>query len=491
MRQGGNAVDAAIAAAITLTVVEPCSNGVGSDCFAMVWDGKGLSGLNASGKSPRAWNPAHFRKYSTFPLLGWDSVTVPGAVSGWVELSKRFGNLPFRKLFAGAIEYAERGFHVGSETADLWSRSVSTFGEFGPFRAHFLPDGNPPKVGELFTRPELADTLRELAETNGQSLYTGRLASVIAAQAEREFGLMTTEDLASHQPLWIDPISIDYNGFTVYEIPPSTQGIATLIALGILRHLELSSHPVNSSDSLARQLFAMSVAIDEAFKEVADPNCMQVDVSTLLEDQCLAQIAEQFSEQPNTNHSRRLPTSSDTVYLTAADQHGMMISMIQSNYMGFGSGVVIENTGIAMQNRGAGFTLVEGHPNQVNGSKYPYHTIIPGFMMKEQRPVLSFGVMGGHMQHQGHVQIVSRLVDHNENPQAASDAPRWHIDAQGRVFLEDGYTSDTLQAMRALGYEANFEPNKHLFGGAQLIYKFDDGYCAASDHRKEGQAAGF
>ena len=486
LREGGNAVDAALAAAITLTVVEPNNNGVGSDAFALLWDSAQLVGLNASGRSPAGWTPERFAGRKAMPLTGWDAVTVPGAVSAWVALSERFGRRPFSRLFKAAIDYADQGFQVGPKTAHYWRLAERHYGGFPDFAAHFLPAPSP---GERFRRPELAETLSEIAATKGESFYRGALAAKIAAAAAKAGGALNQADLAGHQAEWVAPLGQDYRQVTLHELPPNGQGLAALIALGILRHREVAA--LDSPAAAHLEIEAMKIAIRAAFDQIADPAAMQRTPAELLDERSLARAAAGIGDQAAALPPAALPASRDTVYLTAADASGMMVSLIQSNYFGFGSGVVIPGTGIAMQNRGAGFALAPGHPNQVGPRKRPFHTIIPGFATSTGAPVLSFGVMGGHMQHQGHVQMVRRIFDQGQNPQAASDAPRWHLYPDFSLGLERGFSRKAAKDLAARGHRLRFDDRAHIFGGAQLILKTEDGYIGGSDHRKEGLAAGF
>ncbi len=422
--KGGNAVDAALAAAIALTVVEPTSNGIGSDAFAVLWDGSGLHGLNSSGRAPRALTPERFEGLRSMPALGWDTVTVPGAVAAWAALSGRFGALPFAELCAPAIDYAARGFPVSPITAARWQDAHARYPEFAEINRAFYPHGRAPRPGEVFRCPGQAETLAAIAETRGEAFYRGPLARAIAECAAAEGGLMTEEDLAAHRADWVEPLAVEYNGVHLHEIPPNGQGIAALIALGILRHLELRRFAADSAESLHLQIEAMKCAFAEVFRTVADIDCMTLPPARLLEDGRLSAAAAAIRMDRAGDPAHRLPPGGGTVYLTAADASGMMVSFIQSNYMGFGSGVVVPGTGIALQNRGLGFTLESGHPNQVGGGKRPFHTIIPGFVTRQGQPLMSFGVMGAHMQPQGHVQMVVRVFDYGQNPQAACDAPR-------------------------------------------------------------------
>lgn len=491
LKQGGNAIDAALAAAITLTVVEPCSNGLGSDAFALTWYDGRLYGLNGSGKSPQRWTLEHFAQYEDMPQTDWDSVTVPGAVSAWVKMSQRFGKLNFSELFRVAIEYAEHGFHVGRRTGWHWQRAAQRFHHFQPFSDHFLKHGRAPTTGELFKRPQLADTLREIAKTNGESFYRGALAEAIVHQANHEGGLLELEDLREQESYWIDPLSYQYGDFDVHEIPPNGQGLTALIALGILDRLNNRKNPPGSPSWTHQQVEAMRIATHIAAEHFADPRHMTIDPQRFLEDQFLTELVSRISAH-SVMETLAIPNvGSDTVYLCTGDADGNMVSFIQSNYMGFGSGVVIDGTGIALQNRGAGFSLDPKHPNVVSGSKRPFHTIIPGFVSKDGAPLLAFGVMGGHMQPQGHVQMITRIFDHGENPQSASDAPRWFVTADYATVLEQGYSVDTYDELIRLGHQVTTSNSTDLFGGAQLVLRVKDGYCAASDHRKEGQAVGY
>jgi gamma-glutamyltranspeptidase/glutathione hydrolase len=490
--QGGNAIDAAIAAAITLTVVEPTGNGIGSDLFAILWDGQELHGLNASGRSPAALTPERFAAHTSMPQRGWDAVTVPGAVSGWVELSERFGRLEFTKLFEPAIRYASEGFHVTPLTARAWARSERIFSGEQEFTQCFLPGGRAPHCSEVFRSADQARTLARIADSNGRDFYHGQLAAAIAADARRNGALLSEEDLASHSVDWVGTLSTHYGGAELHEIPPNGQGIASLIALGILRHHPLQDFEPDSAEALHLQIEAMKLAFADTYRFVADQESMEVTAAELLDDAYLAGRAQLISMDEARDPGHGVPGQSGTIYLTAADSEGRMVSLIQSNYMGFGSGVVIPGTGIALQNRGAGFVLQEGHPNRVAGGKRPFHTIIPGFLTAGGKPLASFGLMGGPMQPQGHLQLVLRLLAWSQNPQAASDAPRWQVTGGKRVSLEAGFSASTLESLRARGHELEVASEDWAFGGAQLLVRLaDGGYLASSDHRKDGQAVAF
>jgi len=488
--KGGNAVDAALACAIALTVVEPTSNGIGSDAFAILWDVKELVGLNASGRSPAAWTPEHFSRYKAMPLLGWDTVTIPGAVSAWVELSKRYGQLEFRDLFEPAIDYARNGFLVSPITAQAWKLTRRMYKKSPEFGDCFLPDGKPPNPGGLYKNPNQANTLEIISESEGESFYRGVLAEKIVEHAKKTGGLMTLEDLKNHKATWDELISIDYNGVVLHEIPPNGQGIAALMMLGILKEFDISKYEVDSADFLHLQLEAMKLAFADTHKYVSDPTTMKFEANNLLSSDYLAERASLIDLGSAKSPEHGLPRGNDTVYLTAADANGMMVSYIQSNFFAFGSGIVVPGTGISFQNRGSGFTLEEGHPNQVGPNKRPFHTIIPAFITREGEPLMSFGVMGGPMQPQGHAQMVIRIFKYGQNPQAAVDAPRWRVFEGLNVGVEAGFSNDVLDELSRRGHKMQ-EMHFFDFGGAQLIYKMENGYVAASDPRKDGQAVGF
>ena len=486
---GGSAVDAAIATAITLTIVEPVSNGVGSDAFAIVWDGRQLHGLNASGRSPAGWTPEYFGGNGV-PALGWNSVTVPGAVSAWVELHAKFGKLPFERLFEPAISYGRNGYLVSPTIAEQWAGQVPLFKTQPGFAQAFLPAGRAPKPGELFTLPDHAATLEKIAATNGEAFYRGELAAQLEAHATANGGVMRASDLEAHRADWVGTISGTYRGYTIHEIPPNGQGIVALIALGILEQFDMSSLPADSADSVHLQIEALKLAFADAQAYVADTDYMPVSPEQLLDKGYLKQRAALIDRQRASPASAGAP-SGGTVYLTAADASGVMVSMIQSNYMGFGSGVVVPGTGISLQNRGANFSAVQGHPNQVGPNKRPYHTIIPGFVSKDGAPVMSFGVMGGPMQPQGHVQVMVRIADYGQNPQAACDGPRFRWVQGMEVSCEDGFPQSTLDELRQRGHDILAIDDYNSFGSCQAIWRLDGGYFAASDPRRDGQAAAF
>ena len=502
LQNGGNAVDAAIATAAVMTIVEPCSNGLGSDAFCILWDGKELHGLNASGCAPAAWTPAYFKaKYgadaATPPKRGWDSVTVPGAVSAWMALSKRFGKLPFADLLAPAIEIAERGYNVPVVVQSKWHNAAQLpeITEQAGFAEAFLPNGREPHVGELFQFKQAARTLRLIAESKGEAFYRGEVAEAAAAHAKAHGGAMTAADFAAFQPEWVKPISRDYRGYTMHEIPPNGQGIAALIALGILEKFDMAALPVDGVASQHLQIEAMKLAFADTYAYVGEPRSMRLSAAQMLDDNYLASRAKLIDPKRAQDFGPGHGPTGGTIYLTAADESGMMVSFIQSNYMGFGSGVVVPGYGLSLQNRGHGFTLNEDSDNLVGPGKRPFQTIIPAFLTRNGQPVMSFGVMGGDMQPQGHLQTLVRMLDYRQQPQAACDAPRWRWNS-GLVNAEQGFDAATAQGLRELGHRVEpFADSYQDYGAGQFIWRLGDpaveGYAAASDPRRDGLAAGF
>lgn len=493
---GGNAADAALATAMTLSIVEPTGNGLGSDAFAIIWDGRELHGLNASGRSPAAWSPERFSSHQTMPKRGWDSVSVPGAISAWQEISGRFGKLDFADLCQPAIDYARGGFPVSPIISGIWEVGARDLKDQPGYAETFMPNGRAPKAGEIFANPRGADTLELIAETKGEAFYRGTLAERMAAHSAQHGGAMTLDDLANHRADWCGTISTGFGDCILHEIPPNGQGIVSLIALGILRHLGLDRFGPDDADALHLQIEATKLAFADAYAYVADLDAMRdVTPADLLSDGYLAERAKLISETRAQVFSQGTPGRGGTVYLTAADESGMMVSYIQSNYMGFGSGVVVPGTGISLQNRGTGFTLDPGHPNEVGGGKRPFQTIIPGFLMgADGAPIMTVGVMGGPMQPQGHLQMVLRTQLWGQDPQTAVDAPRWHVLSGLDVAAEMPMGEATISALRSKGHNIVVEepdPINFGFGGAQLIARKGDAYIAGSDPRKDGCAIGF
>ncbi len=502
--EGGNAVDAAIATAATLTIVEPVSNGLGSDAFALVWADGQLHGLNASGPAPAAWDLNYFRQrygdnasgHANRPERGWDSVTVPGAIAGWDALHRRFGKLPFSRLMQSALEIAERGVTVAPMVAKKWRAAVPILAEQPGFADAFMPNGRAPQVGEAFRFSAAAKTLGILADQGARAFYEGELAEKIVKWAQKTGGNLTLEDLRRYQPEWVTPVSQSYRGYEMHEIPPNGQGIAALIALGILENFDLASLRLDSVDSQHLQIEAMKLAFADVYRYVADPTSMEVTPEQMLDPTYLKQRAAQIDISRASLPVAGIPRSGGTVCLTTADESGMMVSFIQSNYMGFGSGVVVPEYGISLQNRGAGFSSDPKSANVLAPGKRPFHTIIPAFLTQNGQPQMSFGVMGGDMQPQGHVQTVVRMLDYQQQPQAACDAPRWKVNRDFTLDLENRFDTDVTQQLKDRGHQLKSIYDPYMdFGAGQFIWRLsespDHGYVAASDSQRDGQALGF
>ena len=500
LHKGGNAVDAAIAAAAAMTIVEPVSNGLGSDAFCILWDGKELHGLNASGCAPASWTPDYFkRKYGDSatapPKRGLDSVTVPGAVSSWVALSERFGKLPFADLLEPAIEIAERGYLLPPVVQQKWEAATDELKGQPGFANAFLPRGRAPKVGELFQFKAAGKALRAIALSKGAAYYGGEIAQAIEKFSSANGGSMTARDMENFKPEWVKPVAKDYRGYTLHEIPPNGQGISALIALGILDKFDLTGMPVDGVDSQHLQIEAMKLAFADIYKYVAEPSSMEVTPAQMLDDAYLASRAKLINMKKAQDFGAGNPVKGGTIYLTAADENGMMVSFIQSNYMGFGSGCVEPEFGISLQNRGHGFSLQPG-ANQVAPGKRPFHTIIPAFLTRDGQAVMSFGVMGGNMQPQGHMQTLVRMLDYQQSPQVACDAPRWRFNAGLEINVEGAMDKGVVQALAERGHRTEVINDSYQdFGAGQFIWRAGDpkieGYVAASDARRDGQAVGF
>ncbi len=503
LQKGGNAVDAAIAAAAAITVTEPVSNGLGSDAFGIIWDGSALHGLNASGRAPQSWTSDYFaRKYGAQlapPKRGFDSVTVPGAVASWVAMSERFGKLPFADLLEPAIDIAERGYLLPVVVQQKWAAATPEMQGLPGFAQSFLPWGRAPNVGELFQFKAAARGLRAIAASKGAAFYGGEIAQAIEAFSAQHGGSIKAGDFAAYQPEWVQPIAKNYRGYTLHEIPPNGQGIAALIALGILDQFDLAALAVDGVDSQHLQIEAMKLAFADVYRYVAEPASMEVTVEQMLDDAYLQSRARLIDMKKAQDFGTGNPVKGGTIYLSAADENGMMVSFIQSNYMGFGSGCVEPSFGISLQNRGHGFSLdAKAHnpANLVAPGKRPFHTIIPAFLTKDGQPVMSYGVMGANMQPQGHMQTLVRMLDYGQNPQAACDAPRWRYNAGLEINVESAMDHACVQALAERGHRMDVINDSYQdFGSGQFIWRAGDpkvqGYVAASDSRRDGLAAGF
>jgi gamma-glutamyltranspeptidase / glutathione hydrolase len=519
LRRGGNAVDAAVAAAAALPVVQPGSNDIGGDMFAIVWDGSRLHGLNASGRSPAALTPEAVRAagvaeptdalggaqaqvgpHGAVPAHGWAAVTVPGAPAGWRDLHERFGALPFADLFTDAIGYAEHGYQVSPVVARGWAHSVARHAtlagaEFAEWGRVWTIDGRAPREGERWRNPDAARTLRLIADSRVEAFYHGEIAGALAAFAARTGGYLTADDLARHTSTWVDPIPVTYHGHEVWELPPNGQGLAALLALGILDGLDTSG--ADAEERRHTQIEAMKLGFADAHAYVADPDRVDVPTAALLDPAYLA--ARRGEIGPHAADPKPgAPARGGTVYLCTADADGMMVSLIQSNYMGFGSFVALPGYGFGLQNRGAGFSLDPDHPNVLAPDKRPFHTIIPGFLTRGGDPVGPFGVMGGHMQPQGHLQVIAATVDDGLDPQAALDAPRWQWHTGRQVAVEKALVAGDdgaalLAGLRARGHEVSVVgTGAPQFGFGQAIWRLPGGgYVAGSEPRADGQAAAY
>lgn len=497
LAEGGNAIDAAIAAAAALTVVEPCSNGLGSDAFAIVWDGERLHGLNGSGRWPMGNDPEELRAagLTSVPARGWSPVTVPGAVDAWSVLHERFGHLPVSRLLEPAIRYAASGHPISPVVSRQWDVSYDFFTsqdlpELAGWATVFGPDGRAPRAGERWVSPGHARGLQCLSDNGLRDFYEGEVAAAIAGYAAETGGRLTEEDLQAHRAEWVEPIGVSYGGHEVWEIPPNGQGIAALMALGIAGNTKAASHPQIDAASWHLQVEAMKLAFADSDAYVADMQHAEVPVAGMIDNNYLKQRATLIGDTAGPAPKGE-PSLGGTVYLCTADRDGMMVSFIQSNYMGFGSGVVVPSHGISLQNRGAGFDLDADHPNTAMPGKRPRHTIIPGFLTRDGAPVGPFGVMGGEMQPQGHLQVIAGMVDHNLNPQAALDAPRWQVDRDGTVRVEAQTPQDVVSGLEARGHRVVVERSRMSFGRGQIIIRDDDGvYAAGSEPRADGCAVG-
>ncbi|GGC76312.1 gamma-glutamyltransferase [Thalassobacillus devorans] len=497
LKQGGNAIDAAIATAAALTVVEPTSNGIGGDAFAIVWVKGDIHGLNASGPSPNSISIEEVKKlgYKEMPEHGMLPVTIPGAPSAWKALNERFGKLSFEKMLQPAIDYAENGFPISPVVSQLWEEGYVTFSEkqgeeFKPWSETFAPEGRCPKAGEIWSSPHHASTLKSIAETKAASFYEGELADKIDQFSRQHGGFLRKEDLATYKPEWVDPIRVNYKGYDVWEIPPNGSGMIALMALNILDGFEVTDN--GSVDTYHRQLEAMKLAYVDGLKYITEQGKMGVSTNELLSEAYAATRRSLIDEEALLPEPGD-PLAGGTVYLAAADEEGNMISYIQSNFKGFGSGMVVPETGISLQNRGWSFSLDENHYNRLEPGKKTYHTIIPGFLSKDGSPVGPFGVMGGFMQPQGHVQVVMNMVDYHLNPQAALDAPRWKWVSGKTIEVEPHFPDHIAQALSRKGHQIVKRVDSLSFGRGQIIVRNPEtGVLAGgSESRTDGLVLGW
>ena len=504
LKSGGNAIDAAIAANAVLGLVEPTGCGIGGDLFAIVWDEKTnqLYGLNSSGPASKKMSIDYVKQqgFEKIPAYGALPVTVPGAVAGWSALHKKFGKLPFENLFNNAIDYANNGFPVTELIAYYLERSSSVFKDYENFSSVWMPSGTTPKKGEIFKNPLLAKTYQAIAKTNGQSFYEGSTAAEIIKILNENSNPMSLSDLRNFSPEWVEPVSTNYRGYDVWELPPNGQGIAALQILNILENYDIRKMGFDSAEYVHLFVEAKKLAFEDRAKYYADSNFSSIPTTKL--------ISKEYALERNklinmNNAAKRFDAGledGDTIYLTVADKYGNMVSLIQSNYRGMGSGIVPDNSGFMLQDRGEMFSMDPNHKNSLIGGKRPFHTIIPAFITKDNEPYISFGLMGGAMQPQGHAQIVINLIDFDMNLQEAGDAPRIRhmgsseptgevMEDGGYLTLESGFSTDIRNQLTELGHTIKDE--KGGYGGYQAIMLIDDVYYGASESRKDGQASGY
>jgi gamma-glutamyltranspeptidase/glutathione hydrolase len=509
MRKGGNAIDAAIAANAALGLMEPTGCGIGGDLFAIVWDaqGKKLHGLNASGRSPRALSLQWFKDngYDSIPRYGPLPVSVPGAVDGWFELHGRFGRLPMKDVLAPAIRYAREGFPVTEVIAHYWAINAERIGEYPGFAAVFLPGGRAPAKGEIFRNPALAGTYEKIAAGGRDAFYKGEIARTIADYMQANGGFLSYEDLATHSSDWVEPVAVNYRGYDVWQLPPNGQGIAGLQILQVLEGYDIASMGFGSADFMHLFVEAKKLAFEDRARFYADPDFMDVSVARLISDEYAdarrALIDPEKAAAMYPHGDPEVLRDGDTIYLTVADAEGNMVSLIQSNYRGMGSGMTPPGLGFVLQDRGEMFSLDPAHPNAFAPGKRPFHTIIPAFVTRDGEPWLSFGVMGGGMQPQGHAQVLVNMIDFGMDLQAAGDAPRIRHDGSseptgermtdgGIVRLEQGFPPEAIAELERRGHRVEVR-NDGGYGGYQAIRKDEGSWVGASESRKDGHAAGY
>ena len=497
MRKGGNAIDAAVATAAALTVVEPVSNGLGSDAFALVWVKDRLHGLNASGYSPYDITLEGLRRRcpdGNMPQHGWLPVMVPGCVDAWGKLVGRFGKLSLKEVLAPAIRYARDGYPISPMLGKLWEMETDGFRKrFAGKKEHdelfrvFTKNGEPYRFGEIVKLPDIAKTMELICEQGSDVFYKGEIAEAIVKQSKRDGGFFTMRDFEEYESIWVDPISVNYRGYDVCEIPPNGQGIVALMALNILKEFEFEDR--DSVETLHKQIEAIKIAFADAKKYVTDPKHMKIDYNELLKPQFGEKRAKLLEDKAILPEPCDL-SKSGTVYLCTADKEGNMVSYIQSNYMGFGSGIVVEGYGVALQNRGADFSLHPEDANALGPHRRSYHTIIPGFLMKDGKAVGPFGVMGGYMQPQGHVQVLMNMIDFNLNPQMALDKPRFQWIEGKKILLEPSFDDETVKQLIEKGHDAAKAASSVSFGRGQIIQRLDNGVLvAATESRTDSNIA--
>ena len=504
LKSGGNAIDAAIAANAVLGLVEPTGCGIGGDLFAIVWDEKTnqLYGLNSSGPAPQKMSIDYVKQqgFEKIPAYGALPVTVPGAVAGWSALHDKFGKLPFKNLFNNAIDYATNGFPVTELIAYYLERSSSVFKDYENFSSVWMPSGATPKKGEIFKNPLLAKTYQAIAKTNGQSFYEGSTAAEIIKILNENGNPMSLSDLRNFSPEWVEPVSTNYRGYDVWELPPNGQGIAALQILNILENYDIRKMGFDSAEYVHLFVEAKKLAFEDRAKYYADSNFSSIPTTKLISKEYALERNKLINMNIAAKRFDAGLEDGDTIYLTVADKYGNMVSLIQSNYRGMGSGIVPDNSGFMLQDRGEMFSMDPNHKNSLMGGKRPFHTIIPAFITKDNEPYISFGLMGGAMQPQGHAQIVINLIDFDMNLQEAGDAPRIRhmgsseptgevMEDGGYVTLESGFSTDIRNQLTELGHTLKDE--KGGYGGYQAIMLIDDVYYGASESRKDGQASGY
>ncbi|WP_444685535.1 gamma-glutamyltransferase family protein [Alkalicoccus luteus] len=476
LKQGGNAVDAAVAAAAALTVVEPTSNGIGGDAFALVWMKDELHGLNASGQAPEKLSIETLKAAGVeeIPKFGLTPVTVPGAPAAWAELSEKFGKLTLEETLAPAVKLAREGFPLSPTLAKYWNKAAVAYQkawqgeEFNEWYRIFTPDGKAPQAGEMWHSEDHARTLEEIASTKAASFYSGSLAEKLDSFSRKHGGYIRKSDLEAFKPEWVKPISVRYKGYDVWEIPPNGQGLVALMALNMLKEDSFAAR--EDEATYHHQIEAMKLAFADGETYITEEKHMSRSVEALLSKEYAAERRSLIGDEALTPEAGD-PSASGTVYLAAADGDGNMVSFIQSNYMGFGSGAVVPGTGIALQNRGHNFSLDPNHDNALQPGKKTFHTIIPGFLTKNGEAIGPFGVMGGFMQPQGHMQMIMNTIDFGLNPQASLDAPRWQWMSGKKVVLEHSVPNHIAQALAARGHEVQLTHDSGMFGRGQIIWK--------------------